>query len=259
MNNQQKPGEYDAVLGGHSPSPEFAVVLGGIQGVIFRYSSPNPQVRIAALAQALNYSQAGLDILIQALNDQSPQVQNAAYSLLQSRTEPKVKQALSIFEDGSLKSAIGMDYQNLRDLLLHKRWRDADDETRRLMLAVAKREKEGWLNHESIDNFPCEDLGMIDQLWVKYSHGRFGFSVQKRIYQSIYQSLGGKKQWDYDIWRAFGEKIGWRKGGSWLYYIDIIFDLTAVEGHLPVYECWFGEKELVWGVNFFSHVGTCQL
>ena len=51
------------------------------------------------------------------------------------------------------------------------------------MLAVAKREKE--LDVNSIDNFPCEDLRTIDQLWVKYSDGRFGFSVQKRIYQNL--------------------------------------------------------------------------
>ncbi|MBP0016279.1 MAG: GUN4 domain-containing protein [Cyanobacteria bacterium SBLK] len=46
----------------------------------------------------------------------------------------------------------------------------------------------GLLNVQSIDNFPCEDLREIDQLWIHYSKGRFGFSVQKRIYQG----LGGK-------------------------------------------------------------------
>ncbi|MFM6508212.1 MAG: GUN4 domain-containing protein, partial [Dolichospermum sp.] len=82
-----------------------------------------------------------------------------------------------------LKSDVGMDYNKLRDLLKAEKWQEADKETRRVMLAVAKREEKGWFNVESIDNFPCADLRTIDQLWVKYSDGKFGFSVQKRIYQ----------------------------------------------------------------------------
>ncbi|MDB9356319.1 GUN4 domain-containing protein, partial [Nodularia spumigena CS-587/03] len=133
-------------------------------------------------------------------------------------------------EEGGLKSAVGMDYKKLRELLAARKWKEADEETLRVMLAVAKREKEGWFLRESIDNFPCEDLRTIDQLWVKYSNGRFGFSVQKRIYQS----LGGTREYNSKIWQAFGDKVGWYKGGSWLYYTDITFDIKAPEAHLPV-------------------------
>ncbi|MFM6623822.1 MAG: GUN4 domain-containing protein, partial [Dolichospermum sp.] len=90
----------------------------------------------------------------------------------------------------SLQSSCGVDYRKLRDLLAAGKWKEADEETRQVMLAVAKRERERWLNVESIDNFPCADLRTIDQLWVKYSDGRFGFSVQKRIYQG----LGGTRE-----------------------------------------------------------------
>ncbi|MFM6912622.1 MAG: GUN4 domain-containing protein, partial [Dolichospermum sp.] len=72
----------------------------------------------------------------------------------------------------SLQSSCGVDYRKLRDLLAAGKWKEADEETRQVMLAVAKREREGWLNVESIDNFPCADLRTIDQLWVKYSDGR---------------------------------------------------------------------------------------
>ncbi|MFM6613002.1 MAG: GUN4 domain-containing protein [Microcystis panniformis] len=133
-----------------------------------------------------------------------------------------------------LKLDVGMDYSKLRDLLKAGEWKEADEETRRVMLAVAKRENEGSLDVESIDNFPCADLRTIDQLWVKYSDGKFGFSVQKRIYQG----LGGTRQYNEDIWREFGDKVGWRKGGSWLYYEEIYYfyyDKKAPEkGHLPV-------------------------
>jgi HTH-type transcriptional regulator/antitoxin HigA len=60
----------------------------------------------------------------------------------------------------------------------------------------------------SIENFPCDDLRTIDQLWVKYSQGRFGFSVQKKIWLEV----GGKV--DYDTECKLGDRVGWRKGGK---------------------------------------------
>jgi len=54
-----------------------------------------------------------------------------------------------------------------------------------VMLKGAGREEKGWLNIKDIEKFPCEDLRTIDQLWVEYSNGSFGFSVQKRIYRSV--------------------------------------------------------------------------
>lgn len=41
MNNPQQPREYDAVLGGNSPSMEGAAVLGGIEGVKLRLQNPD--------------------------------------------------------------------------------------------------------------------------------------------------------------------------------------------------------------------------
>ena len=128
-------------------------------------------------------------------------------------------------------SSVGMDYINLRNLLAAKKWREADEETARVMLKVAGREEEEWLNIESIDNFPCEDLRTIDQLWVKYSNGRFGFSVQKRIYQS----LRGTREYDRSVWNKFGDQVGWRKNNSWLHYKDLTYSEKAPEAHLPSY------------------------
>jgi serine/threonine protein kinase len=130
-------------------------------------------------------------------------------------------------------------YERLEKLLAAGEWKEADEETAWVMLAVAKREKEGFLDARSIDNFPCDDLCTIDRLWVKYSNGKFGFSVQKRIYQS----LGGNRKYDQNIWKNFGKKVGWKGGllGAWKYYNDITFDIKAPEGHLPT-----GGKEVVW-------------
>jgi hypothetical protein len=138
-----------------------------------------------------------------------------------------------------------MDYINLQNLLAAKKWQEADEETARVMLKVAGREKEGWLNTKSIDKFPCEDLRTIDQLWVKYSNGRFGFSVQKRIYQS----LGGTREYNNEVWERFGDRVGWRKNNEWVYYKNLTFsEKETPEAHLPIFPYifddwgwWYGE------------------
>ncbi|MEG3871885.1 serine/threonine-protein kinase [Microcoleus sp. Z1_B5] len=136
-----------------------------------------------------------------------------------------------------LKSAQGVDYTRLRDLLAAGKWKEADEETLKVMLKAARQEKEGWFTKESIENFPCDDLRTIDQLWVKYSQGRFGFSVQKKIWLEV----GGKV--DYDTECKLGDRVGWRKGGQWLDYSNLTFKIAAQAGHLPwalAHAGWYG-------------------
>jgi len=92
--NQNQPREYDAVKGGESQVPLGAAVLGGISGVKSRLASPIVEVKIAALSEALKHGDAGLDLIIGVLQDESMQVKFAAYSLLKDRDEPNIKQQL---------------------------------------------------------------------------------------------------------------------------------------------------------------------
>jgi uncharacterized caspase-like protein len=164
-------------------------------------------------------------------NSVSTSVANKSDSPLSPKSTP-VANTIPTEVDIPLKSARGLDYTNLRDLLAARRWKEADEETLRLILKAAGREEEGSLDTESIEKFPCEELRTIDQLWVKYSNGHFGFSVNKRIYQS----LGGTSQYsDNAIWVKFGDTVGWRKNGKWLYYNDLTFsEKNTPPGHLPV-------------------------
>ena len=141
-----------------------------------------------------------------------------------------------INQEVKLQSSVGIDYAKLHDLLKAGNWEEADKETRRVMLTVGNRKQEGYLDTKSIDNIYCEDLRAIDKLWVQYSNGKFGFSVQTRIYQG----LGGTREYKSEIWQKFGYQVGWREGGEWLHYKNIIFDIKAPEGHLPVLGCWGG-------------------
>ncbi len=120
-------------------------------------------------------------------------------------------------------------YQQLEAYLKNGQWQEADEETFKVMLKVADREEQGWLDVDSIENFPCEDLRKLDRLWVKYSNGKFGFSVQKRIYKS----LGGTREYNEEVWNAFGDRVGWLKRGNWLMYSELTFNLNAPTAHLP--------------------------
>ncbi len=123
----------------------------------------------------------------------------------------------------------GIDYTKLSNLLAAGKWKEADEETANVIFEVANSKKEGWLRDEDMDNIPCEDLRTINQLWVDYSNGHFGFSVQKEIYQRI----GVTREYNEETWRRFGDTVGWRVNNKWI-GLDCTFDLTAPQGHLPV-------------------------
>jgi eukaryotic-like serine/threonine-protein kinase len=61
-----------------------------------------------------------------------------------------------------LKSDLGIDYTNLSDLLFANKWKEADEETRKLVLECVNREEEGTLDIDSCRNFPQKELRMID-------------------------------------------------------------------------------------------------
>ncbi len=122
-------------------------------------------------------------------------------------------------------------YQQLEQYLKNGQWKEADRETYRLMLETVNKEAGELLEPEDIENFPCEDLHVLDGLWVSYSKGKFGFSVQKKIYFE----LGGTKEYKREVWIKFGGRVGWYnlKTDRWLE--DMRYELlnTTRVGHLP--------------------------
>ncbi|OSO93929.1 hypothetical protein B7O87_05085 [Cylindrospermopsis raciborskii CENA303] len=163
-----------------------------------------------------------------------------------------------------ISQARQIDYTNLESLLQAQNFRAADEETCQVMLAVANREREGWLRTEDVEKFPCKELSSIDQLWVKYSKGKFGISVQQQIYQSLKMDKNNR-----DVWRSMGERVGWGwRGGwlgrtNWLDYNNFNFSQTAPSGHLPVARGgWWGpgnwERERVFVVSLLSRHAECN-
>ncbi|MGK7918421.1 MAG: GUN4 domain-containing protein [Trichodesmium sp.] len=128
----------------------------------------------------------------------------------------------------NLSSERGINYSKLQDLLATGKWREADQETARLMFKITNQKAGDRLKISSIDNFPCTDLRTINQLWVNYSKGKFGFSVQREIWENF------GTQTNYLTYEKFGDRLGWHSILGWTNYDNLIFDLEkAPDGHLP--------------------------
>jgi len=119
-------------------------------------------------------------------------------------------------------------YQKLEEFLKNHQWKEADDETYRLMIATVGKEEGQWFEEDDLLSFPCEELLSIDQLWVKYSEGRFGFSVQK----DLYLECGGiaDRKYHKEAWESFCNTNGWMEKGQ---YTEAVYDTSSPRGHLP--------------------------
>ena len=195
----------------------------------------------------------------EAYRRQEQQALERQRELEQQREQERQKQQ----QQNELASERGVDYRPLRDLLAAGNWQEADQETAKRMCEVMGRQQEGWLRVEDIQAFPCTDLRTIDQLWVKYSQGHFGFSVQKKIWEECGSPMDYGKNWN-----RFCEKIGWKKNESYVNYRDLKFNLRySLQRELPMVGGFVGNDDLgtgffgVWGwVGFlFSRAETCRL
>jgi GUN4-like len=118
-------------------------------------------------------------------------------------------------------------YEELNNLLENKKWEDADRKTYQMMLFIADREKEEYLDVESIRQFSCPDLKQIDEYWAKNSNGHFGFKKQKEIWIETGNRLDIKDEYtekDAEAYRRFASRVGWydEKANLILRYSQVI-------------------------------------
>ena len=122
-----------------------------------------------------------------------------------------------------------------------------------------------YFTSKDLLSFPCKDLKAIDGLWVKYSKGHLGFSVQKDIYIACGGRLDGEYPSD-EIWGKFGDRVGWRKNNEWLDYEQLDPSFSFCQGAFPYIGVPSGRR-VVWGVTstfflrfvLFSRTKTCEL
>lgn len=227
---QNQPNSYDAVYGSQPVSPHNGVVLGGLEGVRQQLNAPYESVRVAALHKALDYGEAGLDLVIEVMWDNLQDLSWQAHRLLGQCPEAKAKESINYHDT---RSERGIDYTRLCDLLKAGQWYEADEETYEVMLHAVGRKPYDWLSRDELLNFPYTDLITINRLWVRYSHGKFGFSVQNRIYMACGAKLDGQHPGD-EIWHEFCKRVGWREGSSYTYYRNLKANLSySPDGEFP--------------------------
>ena len=126
----------------------------------------------------------------------------------------------------SAPSEVGFDYSPLQQYLLNESFEEADRFTSAKLreLAGEKAVKRGYVYFSEVDSIPGIDLSTLNKLWIVYSRGKFGFTVQAKILDSV----GGR----YDkLW----PRIGWKKEGTWTRYPKAFdWSIDAPNGHMPL-------------------------
>lgn len=212
----------------------------------------NPNVLLQEMLQ-----RGATDLAYTCLQETRKQVDAEIRQQLQS-SDGKVLESISLRI--GVTSHISLEiqaarYAKLEEILKAGEWEAADKETYRLMItdpSVGK--EEGQLfDREDLENFSCEALLAIDKLWVDYSQGKFGFSVQKKIWQECGSPMDYSKEWE-----DFGDLVGWRKDSDWLRYSNLQKNPElSSPGELPR----FGGKVMWWEAvgGLFAHAETCKL
>lgn len=170
----------------------------------------------------------------QSANYQSTSHQNATYAdwTDQNATYPGSTAYPGNTTYQSHPQAIDLSYLQL--LMASGRWKDADLETKAILLKIMNREEAGWLSEEDVRNLPVSTLAAIDRLWVRHSNGRFGFSTQSKIWRELNCKTDS---WMFAQSKSeckFGAQIGWYVNNIWLLQWDSFkYGFRAPAGSLP--------------------------
>ncbi len=199
--------------------------------------------------------ESGLEILMEFLqnpkSDSSSVVKGKIYQVLRQVNLHKVDDFIQKhFSLGAvpINSELNIDYSHLQIKLAPQDFLEADQLTMQKLcqLAGEAARQRKWLYFSEVDGIPITDLQTINTLWLVYSEGKFGYSVQREIW------LGVGKNWDKLL-----PKIGWKSGNSWTRYPnEFTWDLSAPRSHLPL-------SNLLRGVRMFasllSHPAWCNI
>nr|YP_009394042.1 hypothetical protein [Rhodomela confervoides]ARW62604.1 hypothetical protein [Rhodomela confervoides] len=166
--------------------------------------------------------------------------------LIETDKQAIKEKVLKFFPNGilTLKLPLTINYQPLQELLMSKKFQEADKLTQIYLcklVEIKTKHKKEWLYFTDIQFLPIEDISIIDYLWKIYSKGKFGFSTQKKIW------INNNKKWD-KLW----ERINWinnENGAMRRYPQEFTWNLEAPEGHLPLFNQLRGTQTLSYLFN----------
>ncbi|OIP77287.1 MAG: hypothetical protein AUK48_04325 [Oscillatoriales cyanobacterium CG2_30_44_21] len=207
--------------------------------------------QLPAIAEIVSLGEEGLQVLdefIQTRKLASTEVSWIDGKIHQTLLQSDLPKAIALvqihYPNGvvTLRSDKAIDYQQIQVLLAKQEFEEADRLTSKKLCEAASADAlaRGWLYFTEAKSIPINDLLTINQLWLVYSEGKFGFSVQRKIWLSV--GKGWEKLW---------LKIGWKKAGSFTRYPnEFIWSIDAPRGHLPLSNQLRGNKTMQ---AIFSH------
>jgi len=223
--------ESSASLSAHAPTFALLSILGGVVATIMWSVRPWQQDEEYALLPTSGRKTIGPLYADDGWRPgQATNIGNlfgggaTATSDTGSKRAPKEE----FYKDIEVSSETGVNYAVLKQCLVDKQWEEADNEHRRLLIelcgpvAVAR----GYCWPSEVKNIPVQDMEMLDTLWRNYSGGKFGFSVQRKIWTSV---RGDWLKFFIKIDWVFGEDEAYRKWPK-----QYIYKEDAATGHLPL-------------------------
>jgi hypothetical protein len=189
--------------------------------------------QLTAVHELLALGQAGIEVLTATLlerGDRPAEILDGkvVQVLYATGQEELQRQLADRWPQGRVAtpSALDIDYGPLQALLVQQNFEEADRLTLAKLCELAGpiAVKRKWVYFTEVEQFPAIDLQTIDRLWQVYSEGKFGFSVQRRLWLSLGQN------WD-KLW----PRLAWKDDNVWTRYPGgFMWDLSAPDGHLPL-------------------------
>lgn len=185
--------------------------------------SPRTQVSLAFASQPT-----------ELITPQIAKTVSQQYSQFTSKPSPKVVPQSPTFQailnrgkqwlqkatgSSGIISEIGVNYSQLEQYLTLGRWKPADEETWRLICQTLGKAPRSYLLIHDWVKVSCQDLMIIDQLWMKASQRKFGLTPQFQIYDEVGEE-----------YVKFCDRVGWSIANP---TSNLKYSLNAPVGHLP--------------------------
>ncbi|MFQ3680111.1 MAG: GUN4 domain-containing protein [Pseudanabaenaceae cyanobacterium] len=133
-------------------------------------------------------------------------------------------------------SLFGGEPSPLEQALQREKFLEADRLTMQTLCATAGggAAARGWLYFTDVNRIEAHQWQHLDRLWQVYSAGKFGISVQRKLWLAVGQN-----------WEKFWLQIGWKRDGRFTRYPDgFTWSLEAPKGHLPLFNQIRGNNTL---------------
>ncbi|HIK11567.1 MAG TPA: GUN4 domain-containing protein [Oscillatoriaceae cyanobacterium M33_DOE_052] len=137
---------------------------------------------------------------------------------------------------GGVSEVTPAELGKLEQLLGQQQWQAASDLTWKIFNPEGK-------NTRDMEPIACGTIDNVDRLWNNYSDGRYGFGVQRQIWEEIAASLASTAEPEQEaepVWPTFYQRLGW--GLTPEEALE-----TAKRGYFPVSESWMTGEILTFG------------